>query len=314
MYVKDIIGECKEILGNCADATVFKRLTEAVHIANTKIIDGPNLGVLEICCCDGCVTLPADVGTVLKVNREGRPTVLRDEWFSYLVGGPGNTDWVAFNYVDEIGQFCTYKDPSSPVKLVASVESAADNNKALRVFGWDANNKRIYTPGPNNTLEDGFLVPTVFGYALPHPTAPAIARIDRITKDVTKDFIKLVAVDPVTLAPLTQIGYYLPWEVTPIYRRVRVGNRSWIRVKYRKNDIVVRGLGDWIQIENTEALMLLLKAVNFRRQNQFQTASSAEAEGIRLLTQDKEANDPPALGVVQVIDNSYPYGGDTLIY
>jgi hypothetical protein len=314
MYVRDVLDDVKNILGDCSNATVFKRLTEAVHIANTKIIDGPNLGVLEICCCDGCVTLPADVGTVLKVNREGRPTVLRDEWFSYLVGGPGNTDWVAWGYTDEVGQVCTYRDPSEPVKLIAVVESAADNNKALRVFGWDANNKRIYTPGPNNTLEDGFLVPTVFGYALPHPTAPAIVRIDRITKDVTKDFIKLVAVDPVTLAPLTQIGYYLPWEVTPTYRRVRAGNRSWIRVKYRKNDITVRGLGDWIMIENTEALMLLLKAVNFRRQNQFQVASSAEAEGIRLLTQDKEANDPPALGAAQVIFNDYPYGGDTLIY
>ena len=314
MYVRDVLDDVKNILGNCSDATVFKRLTEAVHIANTKIIDGPNLGQMDICCCNGCVTLPADVGTVLKVNREGRPTVLRDEWFSYLVGGPGNTDWVAFNYVDEIGQFCTYRDPSEPVKLVASVESAADNNKALRVFGWDANSKRIYTPGPNNTLEDGFLVPTVFGYALPHPTAPAIARIDRITKDVTKDFIKLIAVDPVTGAAQTQIGYYLPHETTPTYRRIRVGNHSWVRVKYRKNDITVRGLGDWIQIENTEALMLLLKAVAFRRQNQFQTASSAEAEGLRLLTDDKKANDPPALGVVQVIDNSFPYGSDTLIY
>jgi hypothetical protein len=111
------------------------------------------------------------------------------------------------------------------------------------------------------------------------------------------------------------IGYYLPWETNPSYRRIRVPDRSWIRIKYRKKDIEVRGSSDWINIENREALFLLLKAVKFRLDNQIDNAKSYEAEGLRLLANEADSLRPPAISPPQIIFDGPDFGTtDTLLY
>ena len=225
MVVAEILEDSREILGRSDNATVFKRLSDAVRLANTRIVDSANLGTMDICTWNGTLTLPADVAQVLASTRNGYPSVLRDQWFHHLVGGPGVVDWVGWGYVDDLGRVSTFRDPSGPVKLIAEVESAADSNKPLRVFGWDINGKRIYTDDGSGVLEDGFLVPTVFGYSAPHPLAPDIVRIDRIERAVTNGFTKLLAVNA-DGSPHTLIGYYQPWETQPSYRRLKVHDRD----------------------------------------------------------------------------------------
>lgn len=316
MVVNEILTEAKDVLGKCDNTTAFKRITDAVRLANNQMKGDANTAVMDLCVCDGCMTLPADVGTILAVNREGTPTLLRDQWYQYHPNGSGSDCCVPCGYTDELGQVSTFRDPSSAVLLQAVVENPLDSNIALRVFGWDATGKRIYTEGAAGVLEDGFLVPTVFGFTIPNPSAPAILRIDRVQKPATNGFIKLTAVDSVTLAPHTLIGYYQPWEINPSYRRIRVPDRTWIRIKYRRKDLEVRGTGDWINIDNREALFLLLKAVQFRLQNQIEQARGYEAEGLRLLSNEAEALRPPALiGPIITFNEGLPAGQyDTLFY
>ncbi len=314
MFVSSIYAEAKAALGNCDQATVFRRITDAVQLANYQGKFDAALGHMEICVCDGCVTLPAEVGTVLAVNNNGLPTLMRDQWFQYHLNGPGIQKYVPWTNTDEVGQFSTFKEPDRPVYLIADVENSKDSGKTLRVFGWDVDGKRIYTPGTNGTLEDGFLVPTVYGFSQPNPEAPAIARIDKIKKDETNGFIKLIAVDPDNGTPLTTIGYYLPWETEPMYRRLRVPNNTWIRIKYRKKDLEVRSLSDWINIENKQALLVLLKSVKFRLDNNFEQAGAAEVEGMRLLSNEAEALRPPGLDSPQIIFNEYPAWNNDRLY
>ncbi len=304
MVVSAIIDEAKDVLGKCSLDYCFKRITDAVRLANNQGKFDISLAQMDICVCDGCVTLPYDVATVLAVNNGGFPTLLRDQWFQFHANGTGTTCYIPWNYTDEAGPVVTFKDPSAPVKLVAEVENALDSNKELRVFGWDENGKRIYTEGANGILEDGFLVPTVYGFAVPNPSAPDIARIDRIQKALTNGFVRLIAVDSATLATHTLVGYYQPWETDPRYRRVRVSNRTWIRIKYRRKDLEVRSSSDWINIENREALLMLLKAVKFRLDNQIDQAKGFEIEGIRLLSNEAEALRPPAVNGPQIIWNT----------
>lgn len=308
-----LLSDVKEVLGRCQDEVLFRRLSDAVKLAgNQSKSNDWNIGEMDLCVCDGCVTLPADVGTILAVNNGGKPTLIRDQWFQYHVNGPGSDCCVPWNYTDEVGPVVTFRDPSEPVGLVAIVESPVDSGAELRVFGWDDNGKRIYTEGEDGILEDGFLVPTSYGFSTTHPTAPAIARIDRIKKARTNGFIKLIAVyeDEVH----TLIGYYMPWETTPSYRRIRVPNKSWIRIKYKRKDLEVRGVGDWINIENREALLLLLKAVKFRLDNQLENARLYELEGMRLLSNEAEALRPNAISPPQVIFSEWRDDNDRLFY
>jgi len=320
MFVdSSLLADVKTVLGKCETAELFRRLTDAVRLGNTQSKSNDwNVAAMDLCVCDGCVTLPADVATVLAVNNGGFTTLIRDQWFQYHINGTGTTDYQPWRYTDELGPVVTYKDPSGPVNLIAIVENSLDSSVAtLRVYGWDEDGKRIYTTGANGILEDGILVPTIYGFPAANPDAPAIARIDRIQKSVSNGFIKLLAVDPDDSSSHTQIGYYQPWETVPAYRRIRVPDRSWIRIKYKRRDVEVRGIGDWINLDNREALMLLLRAVRLRYDGQVDQARVYETEGMRLLSNEAEALRPSAISPPQIIVDSTMMGlgeGDRLYY
>ncbi len=304
MIVRDIINDLKssEVLGSCQDSYVFDRLTDAQKLISNMGIMDPAIGVMTLCVQDGCVTLPDDVDTVLSVNQGGFPTLMRDEWFRYHVNGPGDECWQPWNYTDFLGRVCTYKDPSAAVALIAQVESPKDSGKELRVFGWDENNTRIYTPNANGDMQDGFLVPTVYGFSQPNPEAPLVVRIDRIQKAVTSGFVRLIAVN-LDGTPNTQIGYYRPEETNPSYARIRVADRNWIKIKYRRRSFDIRSESDWVNVDNREALVLAVKAVQARRRNALQLASQLEAEASRILTSEVEAHETPAMSAPQIVWN-----------
>lgn len=300
MYVEHIIADAQSVLGRCTDDVLFRRITDAVKLANFQGKFDAALGQMDICTYDSTLTLPADVGTVLAVNTDGYPTLIRDQWFQYHVNGGGSECYVPWQYTNEVGMVSTYKDPPCPSVMVAVVENPQDSNCELRVFGWDSTGKRIYTPDSSGTLQDGFLVPTVYGFPTPQ-TSYQVQRIDRIKKSKTIGFVQLLALEPTTGSVLTKIGYYMPWETNPYYRRLHVPDRSWVRIKYRKRDLEVHGCQDWINIENREALLLLLKAIKFRLDNQIDQAKNYEAEGMRLLSNEAEALRPSAISPPEVI-------------
>ncbi len=315
MFVSEIYDDLKtpDVLGICNADTIFRRLSDAVRLISNQGILDPGIGEMDLCVCDGCVTLPAEVETVLAVNSAGLPTYIRDQWYQYHLNGTGSQGYTPFRYTDVLGPVSTFRDPSEPVALVAEVESAVDSNKKLRVYGWDVNGKRIFTVGSNGTLEDGFLVPTVFGFAQPNPVAPLVARIDMIQKDLTNGFVRLLAVNS-DGSPHTLIGYYRPDETVPRYQRIHTQAKNWIRIKYKKKDMEVRSTRDWINIDNREVIILAVKAVNFRRKNQVAQAQEMETEAIRILNNEAAAKRPPGLAAPQIIFNEYPVEQDRLFY
>jgi hypothetical protein len=317
MFVSDIIDDLKssDVLGTCELVTCFRRLSDAVKLITNQGILDPQIGEMDLCVCDGCVTLPSEIDQVLAVNSAGMPTLIRDQWFQYHINGTGSQAYTPFNYTDVVSNNVpTFRDPSAPVALVAQIESAVDSNKKLRVFGWDVDGKRIYTEGSDGTLQDGFLVPTVYGFSQPNPAAPLVARIDRVHKDITNGFVRLLAVNE-DGSPHTLIGYYRPEESVPAYVRLQTSARNWLRIKYRRRDVEVRSVNDWINIENREAIIMAVKAVNSRRKNNLDLARAQESEAIRLINNEAEAKRPPGLNSPQIIFNEYPTSdGDRLFY
>lgn len=271
---------------------------------------------MDICAYDGCITLPADVGTILAVNVGGHPTLIRDEFFHFHLNGPGDDECHPCAFTDELGMHVTLREPSKPIYLVCELDSAADNNKQIRVFGWDVDGKRIWTPDPNGTMQDGFLVPTIYGNPTRSNAAPAISRFDRIHKDVTSGFIKLIAVDEVTLQGHTMIGYYQPNETDPKYRRIRVKGHSWVRIKYKKANPNVTSMTDWVPVDNQEALGQFLKAVKYASLDRNDLAASAEAVGVKLISDEATSKRPKnVLSGPQVVYSEWPASvGEAMFY
>lgn len=316
--VQDIYREVtsSDGVGNCEQSQVFSYLTDALKLLSDKAHYDFTLGSLDITVCDACATLPDFVKTVLAVTTCGEPTYLRDQWYQYHINGWGSQKWTNCGYTDELGQYCTFRDPVAQSQLVAVVDETSDNNKQVRVFGWDINGDRIYTAGPNNTLEDGFLVPTISGYPLPNPDAPLIARIDRISLELPrKGFIRLVAVDPSNTDDSTNkvlIGNYSPVEQYPAYRRIRVGVcHSWVRIKYRKQDATIRSLQDWIEVDNKLAILLGCQAVKHFRQGRYDVGAAAIAQATAFLSDGQNIKQTPTPVGPQVV-MAYEWNHDNI--
>ena len=312
----DVVGA----LGKCDEATVFRRLTDAVRLLSNKGLFDPTVGFMDIALTEGVVTLPYEVETVLAVNAGCRPTLLRDQWFQYHLNGIGSELKTDCGYSDILAQNVPIiRELEGPVKLIAKPDKASDNNKVVRVFGWDSNGTRIFSEESGATV-DGFLVPLVFGFPAVNVSAPAIARIDRVEKAETNGYVELIAVNPLnTSEQLYRLGYYQPKETDPSYRRLRVNapnGTQHVRIAYKKKDAEIRSQNDWINLDNREALLLAVKAVKFREANQFEQARAAEAEAQRLLGEEADARKPSnALSAPQVIrTDEWNCDGDRLFY
>lgn len=318
MLVSDIYADLIDALGRCDEATAFRRLTEAIAMLQNKARWNPNLGEIDLCVTQNYVTLPRFVGTVLGVATNGKPNYFTDaSWFDYHLNGPGVQDCVSCNYAQLAGAFCTIRDPSSPVYLVAELETAGDNNSQLRVFGLDAQGNQIFTPNPQTGVQEpGFLVPTVYGFPVRAANVPPIARITRIQKAVTNGRVRLIAVNTDDLSAQTLIGYYEPDETNPVYQRLKVPPHTWVRVKYQKKDYVIRSQNDWIFLNSSQAIIMAVKAVKFRLDDKLDIASGYEVEASRLLSEDQKMTQANVVIAPQIINSDTFNQGqqDSLIY
>jgi len=315
MFVRDFMPEARHAFEGCDDISIFRQLTKAIKLLVNKGLNDALLGELSICVCNGCVTLPRDVGTVLGIDVCGQPTLIQDQFFKYHINGPGASG--ACGVITEMGQVCTFRDPSAPAYLIAEVTSAQDNNKKLRVYATDVDGKKIFTPGPDGKLYEGFLVPMIFGFSQPAPNVPALGAIYRISKEVTKDFVRLIAINASDSASQTLIGLYEPSETNPSYRRIKVPHKSAVLVKYKKATLDIRSLDDWISVDNTEALEVACRAVLFRSKDKYVEAKKAEDEASRILAEETQAKLPSGPRVPQIVngvfrddqDSIFGYGG-----
>ncbi len=312
MLVKDFFPEARRAFEGCNEETIFRQLTKAVKLLANKGLNDPLLGELEICACNGCITLPRDVGTVLGVDVCGNPTLLQDQWFKYHINGPGSRGGQCV--ITEMGQVCTYRDPSEPCYLIAEVTSAQDNNKKLRVYATDPSGKKIFTPGPDGKLYEGFLVPMIFGFSQRAPNVPALGAIYRVIKEVTRDYVRLIAVNASDGVSQTQIGYYEPSETLPQYRRIKVPCKSSALVKYKKASLDIRSQDDWINCDNVEALEVACRAVKFRGEDKYEAAAKAEGEASRILSEETQAKLPSGPRVPQIINGVFRDNDDSLLY
>lgn len=311
MYVRDIYDEARAVLGRCDEATIFRRLSDAVRVLANKSRWNSTLTEIDVCTTKYhgggmCVTLPRDCKTVLGVAVNGSPTHLTDaSWFNYHLNGPGVQDCVPCQYSQIAGTFCTFRDPSHEVYLVAKLRSASDNNKRLRVYALKKNGEPIYTANPDTgIMEEGFLVPTVFGYSVRAMDVPLLQRIYRIDKEETSDFVELIAVNA-DLSPHTLIGRYEPTETNPEYQRIKVPPHTWVRVKYVKKNDEIQSQNDWINLNDRLPLLMALKSVKYRLEDKDGEADKVESTAQRLMTENQASLENTGIKRPQIINSDY---------
>lgn len=299
----DIFDEAKTIFGFSKEPKLFRWITDAVELLAQKGDIDPLVGYVDLCVDGSCVTLPREVETVLACNIGGRPALGHDQLFSFHLNGPGDFGTRCDYTWDDVGTFCTYRDIKCPSKLVAFLDSEADEGTVIRVFGYDDQNRPLRTL-VNGVYEDGYRVPTIFGYALPDSGAPYVSRITAIVKQRTSGTIRLSSFDSSTTSG-TLLGVFEPDETVPQYRRIRISRGcSWVRIHYRKRSAAVTSINDRILLHSRPALILAMHALKFYRDTDIANGNAFEANATRLLTERESVLTGPAGMPIQVDDRN----------
>lgn len=304
MFVREFYDDVAEALGGCTDERAYRLIGDAAKLLNDKrLIDGMT-GEIAACVCGGFVTLPPEVGTVLAVQVDGRPTITRDQWYTYHLNGSGDEGCTPCGFSDVLGEFSTFREPDRPVKLAAKIYSASDANCKIRVYGWAQDGTRIEQANSAGLKTDGFLLPTVYGSVLTPKNVSSIVKIDYVQKDRTTDKVDIFAVDPDTNAVIGLIATYRATETAPRYQRIRVEADNVVRVKFRRRDLIVRSKDDWVNVDHRLAMLFAVRAVQKFWEGKADEGAVLLAQCEQWLKEANSAKKPGGISPPQVLDDS----------
>jgi hypothetical protein len=301
LQVTDVWEEAKAMVGFCDDDKLYQWITDAIQlIANKDDFDGW-VGYVDLCVDGTCVTLPREIETVLGVNIGGVPTLGRNQLFNFHLNGQGDCrENVPYSFQDK-GWFATYRDILTPSKLIAFVDKEEDAGIELRVYGYDTNGG-VVRQKVGSTWQDGWIVPTIYGYAIPDSGMPEFARITRVRKANTAGMVRLSTLDSSGTSGVV-IGIYEPDEVEPWYRRIKLGkSATWIRLAYRKANPTILSKYDRIPLRSRTAVLLALKSLKFYREEDLASAHAFEVDALRLESEANDRAESPHNSPLQVVD------------
>jgi len=322
--VADIFDEAKKIVGACDDALLFRWLGDVVTMISNKADFEGWKGTIDICtrgcsncgntcnrgarCGRRCVTLPREVQTVLGVNIGGHPSLGLGQLFNFHLNGPGDCKTTCeWEWQDQGDWHVTYRDLAQPARLISFLQTPADNGKQLIVYGYDdAGN--VLRHQVNGVWENGLLIPTIFGVAVPDSESPLVARITGVFKDITVGTIRLGAVGET----ISSLAVYEPDEQLPQYRRIKL-NRScnWVRIAYRRTTPIFSSKSDRIPLRSRLGFLLGVQARKHYKDLQIGDAHTYEADAARLELEAQSMIEPNVTYMpLQVIDRSNPRAKD----
>jgi hypothetical protein len=303
MIVNDIIDEARKIFGECSLASLLDHINDAVELIAFKGDIDPLIGFADLCCSGRCVTLPRNVETPLSVNIDGHPSLARDMLFRFHYNGLGDCGCSPCKWEwDDHGLVAVFRDLFCPSKIVATIEKSSDENAEVWIFGIDKEGRTLRTQLPDGSYRDGHQLPTVFGYSMPAPDAPCVARIDRIWKAVTNGTVQIKSLDASTGTPT--VLAILDWdEQDPQYRRIRLSrDATVVRIAYRKRIIQLRGLYDAVPIHSRLALKMAMLSIKFYKEQDFPNGQAFEVTAARLLEERQAVIGPPTSMPIQIND------------
>lgn len=300
ILVRDILPDARRVLGQCSNETLFSRLSDATEILANKANFDPLIGWVDITVSGGkVVTLPREVETVLALNISGFPSFPRDRWAEFHLNGRGSdcSDTSTF-FWDDKGDYPIFRDLSAPVRLVAIVDSV-DMAKEIWVYGYDSNDKWVYSTVDGQTVE-GYKVPVTDGLVVIDPAAPLFKKVVTVRKDKTSGFVTLNGYEDGNATPTT-FGYYEPFETQPQYRRIVLSTTAcWVRIQYRKKIFRIQRDTDYIPLQSRYALLLMLKSLQKLDQDRIQEADAYEAKAVRMLLDEQYIRNPAVSVPIQV--------------
>lgn len=248
MIVNDILDEAKETFGLCEGPKLFKRLTMSIELLSNESQWDASLAYVTLNVDKtGVVALPRDIETPLGVNIDGIPAFNRDRWFLFHINGPGSFTRIdSFRHFwDNQGDFPIIQDISAATLLSLTAVNATDNGKIITLYGRDENGNELRT-GSTRGLQ----------LAAGATTTVKVLCIDAIAKPVTIDSLDLRESPGGIL-----LGTYFSDQTSPMIRRARTPANTTLTIQYRRANLNIVSVNDFIALNNQLALVAAMKSV-----------------------------------------------------
>ena len=307
-----------DILGIGDRQRIIHYIERAIELGVNEANWDINLGTIDVCAdCNGLVTLPWFVGTVLAVNAGGQPTWFRNSWYEFHINGLGSYNrncgslcaWGYLNTSDDLLWSPVLQDLPVWSCVAAICEDSVDGGQQpplyLIVQGetMDAqgNQKMALTIPPSGPSSPGVQVPLLNNYAATDQNATMFKRITQVTKPVTRGYVKLLGFPPEQNGLGVTLGYYGPNETNPRYRRIRVSNKCpWVRVRYRRAELPLTDDYEILPIASFQGMLDLIRTVKLRETNNGDEADKMLGRVVNLLGKIEAIENGPGIAPMQV--------------
>lgn len=305
------------ILGISDRRKIIDYIRRALELAVYKGNLDPTLGKLDICSDEcGVVTLPSFVGTVLQVNVGGHPTIFRSYWYEFHINGFGNRCGPVCGFTsDDMMWSPVFQDLREWSVVAALCEDAKDGDGSLKmivegeIMDANGNPKVALTIPPSGPSSAGVEIPLLNNVASTDSSTPTFFRkITRVTKPVTRGYVKLIAFPMRQMATSVNVGYYAPNETNPRYRRIKVGAAcKWVRIIYRRSELPLVNDYDVLPIASYQAMLDLIKSIRLSDSNNTDAAETYIQRAVRLMNEIQSVESGSTYAPMQV-DSSFGIG------
>jgi hypothetical protein len=244
------------------------------------------------------LALPYYLDRIIGVSVDKVGYELRRPWIEFDQYGPGSQEEYTgvdlvldkedaptfFDIPNEDGRTYTLKLDSTGIEV---------GTERILVKGYDENGDWIRTEeSVSGTYIDGIYI------TIDTTTTQKFTEVTQITKDATKGYLTLTAVDD--LAVETVIGEYHPTELNPSYRRYFIPfltddvEPTTVRIRARKRYIPMVNDTDQLLIPNVDALENMIIAQTKRKAQKAQEYQTFKSLAINCLVEEANSYNGPA--------------------
>jgi hypothetical protein len=300
--VADIYDDVSDIVGPVGPGKVFDAITEGLEALNNKGHWDGLTGYVDIFpSIDSTtgstmrLTLPRYVESPITLNLGGRPMSMRNKWFEFHLNGPGSDAPIGVHSWDWDGDTCTQNPLQYDVQVVLIPDSNSDDGKTVTIYGLDDNSKPLGSGvGVIYTIDHTKLLPLAGDQK--------ISRIDRIVRDSTTGFVKMLGYS-VDQTQSVQLGYWYPDETEPQYMRIRVPTWSnWVRMRYRKRTLKVSSLTDPLHLYSRTAIITMIRSLQELKKPEpnMDLAEKLDQKAVALLEDEQSSRNPSEVFNIQM--------------
>jgi hypothetical protein len=308
----DVFDDIAKILGNVGQFKVFDATTTALEALCAKGHYDGLTGYVDIVVSGyRYVTLPRFVDAPVAISINGRPAYMRNKWAEFHLNGPGSDEyggqwmagmnfgswygfggsgrWGQIHAWDSVGQVVTINPINAVSQLVAIPDSINDDGKTMRIYGYDQNGKRII--GADGA--DGFTLVVDHNKLIPDiDSDQQIARIERITRQATSNFVHLYAYDAQQQTTSVLLGYYYPDETEPQYFRIKLPiDAKWVRMRYRKRTYKITSVWQPLHLYSRLSIITMVRSLK-ALETDAAGAQVIEDKAMKFLDEDQKARNP----------------------